>query len=151
MKEKSEFVLMTHKAKKSGEHVDLRYRLPKSVDVWNNQEVDSKKIFASYATRKAIPLKPEDGKILMFATTLHNRYQYGLTGKIKEGNYGAGYLEKWDSGECVILKHTDRHIVINFNGSTLNGLYHFIKIKFDDKTKQGSYLFFKSKREWEEK
>lgn len=143
MQENSKFVIMKHRAVRAGEHVDLRYRLPDSITDWGGVKVEKKNLWASYATRKPIPLEPGK-KILMFSTTLHTKYQAELTGVIKDG-YGKGKLELWDNGPCTILKHSERHIVIEFQGSVLKGIYHFIQIKFDEKTKQNSFLFFKGK------
>ena len=131
MKVKSEFIILKHFAKKAGEHWDIRVKQPTT------------DIFDSYATRKEIPTEPGT-KILCFYTTPHTRKEAYYTGKIEQG-YGAGTLKEWDSGSCDILKYSERHIVIDFHGQKIKGVYHFIYIKFDDKHKQKSYLFFKGK------
>lgn len=130
---KSEFVIMEHRAKKAGKHFDFRFRMPNSND-WD-----------SYACRKEIP--NETGKkILAIKTTIHTREEALLTGEIKDG-YGAGFLTKWDSGKCDILKYTKNHIVIKLKGKKITGTFHMISIT-NIKLKGGKknqYLFFKGK------
>ena len=129
--DKSEFVIMEHKAKKAGLHFDLRFKMPKS-NMW-----------ASFAVRKGVPTNPGQ-KVLAVRTTDHTRKEALLTGYIEDG-YGAGDLKKWDGGNCIIIKYSDSHISIDFNGSKVKGTYHFIStVKAGDKDSK-SYFLFKSK------
>jgi bifunctional non-homologous end joining protein LigD len=132
MSDKSKFVLMKHEALKAGLHFDLRFRIPGSKN-WN-----------SFAIRKGIPKGNE--KVLAVKTTVHSENDALFIGKIPEGEYGGGTLSKFDSGSCDILKYDiGRHIVIRFNGSKLDGIYHFISMSTIGKGKQNQYLFFKGK------
>lgn len=128
---RSEFVIMEHKANRAGLHYDLRFKMPKS-NMWD-----------SYAVRKGVPTEPGK-KVLAVKTTLHTRKEALLTGNIKDG-YGAGNLKKWDGGSCDIIVYSNNHIAINFHGNKINGLYHFINtVKAGDKDNK-SYFLFKSK------
>ncbi len=128
---KSEFVIMEHKAKRAGLHFDLRFKMPKS-NMW-----------ASFAVPKGIPTEPGK-KVLAIRTTDHTKKEALFTGVIDDG-YGAGKLNKWDSGRCVILKYSTMHIAIDFKGNKVQGLYHLISTtRAGDKDKK-SYFLFKSK------
>ena len=61
-------------------------------------------------------------------------------GEIPEGQYGAGTVEIWDTGDYSITKWDDKEIIIDIHGNKLQGLYCLIKFK-DDK----NWLFFKKK------
>jgi len=127
----SEFVIMEHNAKKAGLHYDLRFKMPNS-NMWD-----------SYAVRKGVPTEPGK-KVLAVKTTLHSRKEALMTGYIEDG-YGAGKLTKWDGGKCIIIKYSDSHIAIDFQGSKVKGTYHFIStVKAGDKDSK-SYFLFKSK------
>lgn len=130
---KSEFVVMEHKAKRAGLHFDLRFRMPSS------------RLWASFAVPKGIPTEPGK-KVLAIRTKDHNRHGALLTGVIDDG-YGAGELTRWDGGPCVILKFSDYHMAIEFNGKKVAGLYYLIStsVAGDRNKKQKSYFLFKSK------
>jgi hypothetical protein len=129
---RSKFVVMEHKANKAGLHFDLRFRMPKSKD-WD-----------SYAVRKGIPTQPGK-KVLAVKTTIHSEKEALLTGKIESG-YGAGVLKKWDDGSCDIIKYSDKHIVIDFKGSKVKGIYHFVNTGVIDKDfNKMNYLLFRGK------
>jgi len=132
MADKSRFVLMKHQAKKF--HYDLRFRIP------------GKKNWDSYAIPKGIPTGSE--KRMVIKTTIHSEKEALFTGKISEGEYGAGIISKTDSGSCEILRYEPRkHIVIKFSGSKLKGIYHFINMARIGRGKENQYLFFKGKME----
>jgi len=126
----SRFVIMEHKAKRAGLHYDVRFRMPRS------------KMWMSFASRKEIPTK-EGTRVMVTRTTDHTEEEALFTGTIESG-YGAGVLKKWDDGSCIILKYEPkRHIVVDFKGRKVKGLYHFLSV-FKD-TKGESYLLFKGK------
>lgn len=129
----SKFVVIEHKAKRAGLHWDLRFRMPKS------------KLWASFACRKQIPLTTGP-KILASRTHDHTEKEALFTGKIESG-YGAGTLKKWDSGSCKIERFTSSHIVVDFKGSKLKGIYHLISTKtiYKSEGAKGGYLLFKGK------
>jgi len=128
----SKFIITEHNAKKAGLHKDLRFQIPKSSN------------WASFACRKDIPLTTGK-KILAVRTNDHSEKEALFIGTIESG-YGAGELKKWDSGSCVIEKYSPSHIVVNFKGSKIKGIYHLINTGVIDKDyKKSNYLFFKGK------
>ena len=129
----SRFIIIEHVAKKAGKHFDIRFQIPNS-NMW-----------ASFACRKDIPIT-SGTKILAIRTNDHTSQEATFTGKIESG-YGAGVLKKWDGGSCDIEKYSNRHISINFKGSKIKGLYHFVSTGvFNKKDKGGkSYMLFKGK------
>jgi ribonucleoside-diphosphate reductase alpha chain len=130
MEYKSEFILIEHLAQKAGLHRDLRFRRPNS-KLWN-----------SFASKKDIP--PSQGKrIILWKTTLHSREDALLTGRIEQG-YGKGILTKIDGGNCIIKKYKDYHIIVDFHGKILNGIFHFFHPQKTGPTgkKYGDNAFF---------
>lgn len=129
---KSKFIIVDHFAKRAGTHKDLRFKRPNS-DMWD-----------SYATKKDIPL--ETGKKIMIVKThAHSEEDALFIGKIESG-YGAGHYEKWDYGDCIILKYHPRHIVLEFKGKKIKGVYHILSTGVVTQNyKAQTYLFFKGK------
>jgi len=128
---KSKFILVRHKAKRAGEHWDLRFKMP------------GKKDWDSYAIRKGIPSGNE--KRMAIKTTIHSEPEALFTGKVESG-YGAGIITKADFGSCDILRYEpEKHIVIKFNGSKLKGTFHFINMARIGRGEKNQYLFFKGK------
>lgn len=130
---KSRFIIVDHLARKAGKHQDLRFQLPDS-ELW-----------MSFACRKGIPL--ESGKrVLVIRTPNHSEEDALFLGKLDSG-YGAGTFTKFDDGPCDIIKLTPRHIVLNFHGKKVKGIYHLLSIKkFVSKEGKGSeYMIFKGK------
>jgi len=132
---KSRFVIMKHEAKRAGLHYDLRFKKPNS-NMWD-----------SFAVPKGVPEKPGQ-KVLAVRTTLHTEKEALFTGTIKPGEYGAGKLTKFDGGSCDILKYTPAHIVLDFKGSKIKGIYHMVSTKISSrssKDKEKAYFLFKGK------
>lgn len=132
MKVNSHFVIMKHQAKRAGLHYDLRFKMPKS-NLW-----------ASFAVRKGVPTDPGK-KVLAVRTHDHTRKEALFTGEIKEG-YGAGKLTKWDGGSCIIHKYSSSHMLVEFKGSKVKGMYHLISTGVIDRDyKKQTYMLFKGK------
>ena len=131
----SKFVVIKHEAKKAGLHYDLRFRIPKS------------KRWTSFAVRKGVPTTVGT-KVVAIKTRIHTEEGSLFTGTLEKG-YGAGKFTKWDSGSCVILKYSKRHMVIDFKGSKVKGIYHLINTavinKYSKNKKDSAYLLFKGK------
>lgn len=128
----SKFVVIEHHAIKARLHWDLRFKMEGSEN------------WASFAVRKGIPLEP-GSKVLAVRTNDHSTEEALFTGTIKDG-YGAGTLSKWDDGSCIIHKYSSSHIIIDFKGSKVKGLYHLISTGFIDKDyKKQTYMLFKGK------
>jgi len=128
----SKFIIVEHHAEKARLHWDLRFRMPKS------------KLWASFAVRKGVPTKPGQ-KVLAVKTHDHTEKEALFIGTIKQG-YGAGVLKKWDDGSCIIHKYGRGHIVIEFKGSKVKGIYHLVSTGVVDKNyKKQQYFLFKGK------
>jgi hypothetical protein len=67
-------------------------------------------------------------------------------GTISSG-YGAGKLTKFDDGTCNVKTFSSKHIVVDFKGRKIKGIYHFINtgVASKDKYKQQRYFLFKGK------
>lgn len=126
---RSKFIITAHYAERAGFHYDIRFRIPKS------------KLWDSFATKEDIPLEPGK-RILVIRTEKHREKEAIFVGRIEAG-YGKGIIEKFDDGECDILKYS-QNIIINFRGEKIKGVYHFINIS-TNKNKKDIYLFFKTK------
>jgi bifunctional non-homologous end joining protein LigD len=129
------FFVTIHYALKAGKHFDLRVKnLSQDTGKWD-----------SFAIPSGIP-ETRGKKVLMIRTPIHSEEDALFVGKIPEGLYGAGTLKKYDEGECIIEKNTDKHIVLNFYGKKIKGIYHIIFMgnkKTGGKT-QKQYILFKS-------
>ena len=131
----SEFILVSHDAIKRGKHFDLRFEEPNSEN------------WASFAMNQLPPTK-EAEKIYIVRTTQHSREQALYIGVIPTGEYGAGKLTKIDGGKCEIIKYSNAHMVVNFKGKKLSGIYHFINTAVFSRSRNYSrktYAFFKGK------
>jgi hypothetical protein len=131
----SEFILVRHEAKKRGVHYDLRFEIPNS------------KLWASFSLNEMPPTQPNK-RIYIPRTNDHSRETALYTGKIPEGEYGAGIIKKIDGGDCEIVKYRNSHIIVDFKGKILKGKYHFINVGTYDKKrnyKKKVYGFFKAK------
>lgn len=131
----SKYILVKHEAKKRGLHYDLRFKMPNSQN------------WISFSLNDLPPTEP--GKRMYIPrTTDHSEKEALFTGVIPEGEYGAGRITKVESGSCEIEKFSNAHIVVDFHGSKLNGIYHFINTAIFSKKKDFSkkiYVFFKGK------
>jgi bifunctional non-homologous end joining protein LigD len=133
MNNNSRFIVVDHMAQRAGKHQDLRFKMPGS------------KNWASFAVRKGVPLDP-GVRVLASRTHDHSEEEALFLGEIPAGEYGAGILKKFDDGTCKILKMTSPHIVVDFNGKKVRGIYHLVNIGVAKGTyKEKSYLLFKSK------
>ena len=131
MKVNSRFIVVKHDAKKARLHYDLRFVMPNS------------KIWASFAVRKGVPEKP-GVKVLAVRTHDHDEKEALFLGTIKDG-YGAGKLEKFDDGKCIIHKYKSSHMIVEFKGRKIKGIYHLINTGVFNKKdyKKQQYMLFK--------
>lgn len=131
----SKFVIHFHDAIRRGKHYDLRFQIPNS------------KNWASFVFNE-FPSDEPGKRIYVPRSNDHSTEEALMVGKIPEGQYGAGILTVADKGECEILKYTNAHIVINFHGKKLKGIYHFVNTGVFGKKRNYSkkiYSFFKAK------
>lgn len=132
----AEFILVEHNAIKRGKHWDLRFEIPNS------------KNWASFSMNQFPPNEPGK-RIYIVKTTEHSEENALFTGVIPTGSYGAGKIIREDQGNCIIHKYSKTHIVIEFKGKKLKGIYHLINTAVFSKKKanyyRNVYAFFKGK------
>jgi len=123
LKNKERFVIQEHWA--SNHHFDFR--------------LEMEGVLKSWAVPKG--LSGEEGiKRLAIQTEDHPVNYINFSGKIPEGQYGAGKVEIFDKGKFELLEKTKRKITIFLNGNTIKGEYVLIKIK-----EPNQWLIFKIK------
>jgi len=128
----SSFIVVKHDAKKARLHYDLRFVMPNS------------KLWISFAVRKGVPEKAGE-KVLAVRTHDHSEEEALFLGKLESG-YGAGTLTKYDDGKCIIEKFKSSHMIIDFKGKKIKGVYHLINVGLFDKSKKykhQQYIIFK--------
>ncbi len=129
----SKFIVVDHEAHRAGKHQDLRFKIPGSAN------------WASFAIKKGVPLEPGI-RVLASRTHDHSEKESLFLGEIPAGEYGAGSLKKFDDGSCIVLMMTSPHIVVEFKGRKLKGIYHLINIGVaKGNYREKAYLLFKSK------
>ena len=121
----SKFVIHKHFA--SHLHWDLRLEMDGVLKSWAVPKEPS--------TRKGI-------KRLAIQVEDHSLNYADFEGIIPEGNYGAGKVEIWDSGNYKLLKKSEKEIEFELNGKKLKEKYVLIKTNFGKNKK--SWLFFKT-------
>lgn len=131
----TKFIIHKHEAKKAGLHYDLRFEIPGS------------KNWASFVFKKDPPSTKIGESRYVPRSNDHSKEEATFKGVIKTG-YGAGRLSVWDSGNCIIHKYKNSHIVIEFKGRKMKGRFHLINVavfgrKKDYKKKV--FKFFKAK------
>lgn len=132
MADRSKFIIVDHKAKRAGQHQDLRFKQPSS-SWWD-----------SFAVPKGVPTKV-GLRVLAVKTNKHSEKDALFIGKIDEG-YGKGQLSKFDDGICEIEKYTSAHIVLVFKGAKIKGRYHLVSTKVVGKDKKyKEFMLFKGK------
>ena len=106
-------------------------------------------VLKSWAVPKGPP-KTTSEKRLAVETEDHPLAYATFSGKIPEGNYGAGTVEIWDHGKFYSLKdislkesYQEGHLEFWLEGNRLNGPYALIKTHFG---KGNSWLFIKMKK-----
>lgn len=133
----SKFVLDLHDAERRGKHWDLRFSIPNS------------KNWASFSLNE-YPPKESGKRLYVPRSNDHSEKEALFIGKIPTGEYGAGEIKREDEGNCDIIKYKNSHIVVNFKGKKLKGIYHFINVGVFGKRKQYNkkvYTFFKAKNQ----
>jgi len=72
--------------------------------------------------------------------------EYGtFQGTIPEGEYGAGRVDIWDSGEYVLKERNDRKVLFELHGNKLEGDYELVYMK-EERNRAQWLLFKRSKR-----
>ena len=132
MKQRNNFVLHLHNAKKAGMHYDLRIKNPND------------KLVYSWAIPKA--QIPSTHIVLAIETHTSKSDILSYEGEISDG-YGAGHILIKQTGIVNIIKWNVDKIIFNIDAPNelLNGRYYLIKTKSDQ------WIFGRSKNsEYEE-
>ena len=94
----------------------------------------------SFAVPKGIP--PKGKKHLAIYTGTRSKAALKFEGEIPEGQYGAGKIKIWDTGNFEILEKTKNKILCDFKGKKLKGKYALVKFA---QIGEDKWLFFKHK------
>ncbi|MBC7120852.1 MAG: ATP-dependent DNA ligase [Candidatus Methanosuratus sp.] len=106
------FVVHEHRAKRL--HYDLR--------------LERDGVLKSWAVPKGIPLE-KGVKRLAIQVEDHALEYAGFEGAIPEGEYGAGTVSIWDSGEYEAISWEGDKIEVIFNGKILSGKYTLLRFR----------------------
>jgi len=82
----------------------------------------------SWAIPKAMP---REKKVRRLAVQVedHDLNYIGFEGEIAEGNYGAGRVRIYDSGDYYLLERNEEKIKVVLLGKKLEGVYELIRLK----------------------
>ena len=118
----SRFVVHKHQARHL--HYDLRL------------EMDG--VLKSWAVPKGVPLEPGVRRLAVQVED-HPVEYIDFSGRIPEGQYGAGMVEIWDKGEFELVKRLPNHLEFTLRGGKISGDYVLIH------TGAKNWLFIKRK------
>jgi bifunctional non-homologous end joining protein LigD len=114
------FVIHQHHARRL--HFDLRLEM-------YNGEVP---VLVSWAVPRNLPTKKKEARLAVHVED--HPIEYGtFSGTIPEGNYGAGEVRIFDSGTFELLEQDPDKLTIHLRGGRVNGVYHLIRPKSEDK------------------
>lgn len=82
-------------------------------------------VLKSWAVPKGVPLEPGI-KRLAVQVEDHPLEYIDFSGRIPEGQYGAGSVEIWDSGEFELTKYEPDHLEFSLRGQKFAGDYVLI-------------------------
>lgn len=102
-------------------------------------EVDG--VLVSWAVPKAPPLR-EGVRRLAVRTEDHPLEYLGFSGRIPEGEYGAGEMTVWDRGTYEIEERSDGEWKLVLAGERLRGNYHLVRT--GERSGREEWLLFRS-------
>jgi len=88
-------------------------------------------VLRSWAVPKQIPLKPGE-KFLAVRVEDHPLEYINFQGIISQGEYGAGRVKIWDTGEYALRHSSPTKILLEFDGEKMKGNYALLKFKNGD-------------------
>ncbi|HHE36475.1 MAG TPA: 3'-phosphoesterase [Candidatus Woesearchaeota archaeon] len=100
-------------------------------------------VLKSWAIPKEPPTNPNIRRLAIQVED-HDLSYIDFEGKIKEGDYGAGKVELWDSGTYDMETRKDYKLVFFLHGKRLRGRYTILRF---EKAGPNTWLFFKTKEE----
>ncbi|HYA32575.1 MAG TPA: DNA polymerase ligase N-terminal domain-containing protein [Candidatus Bathyarchaeia archaeon] len=109
---RNRFVVQEHFS--SHHHYDFRLEMDGSLKSW--------------AIPKAMP---REKKVRRLAVQVedHDLNYIGFEGEIAEGDYGAGRVRIYDSGDYYLLERNEEKIKVVLLGKKLEGVYELIRLK----------------------
>jgi bifunctional non-homologous end joining protein LigD len=108
----SRFVVQEHHAS----HLHWDFRLEKEG------------VLKSWAVPKGVP-EEKSVKRLAIRVEDHDLDYIDFEGTIPEGQYGAGIVKIWDSGEYELESETEKRMVFKLKGGRLKGNYSLVHLK----------------------
>lgn len=99
-------------------------------------------VLKSWAVPKEPPLLPGT-KRLAVAVEDHPVSYAKFEGTIPKGQYGAGIVKIWDSGDYVPEKFSSTEIIAHLHGKKMKGKYVLIKTEF--RGAKNTWLLFKAR------
>ena len=118
------FVIQEHHATRL--HWDFRLEMDEVLKSW---AVPKEPTMDTSVKRLAIEVEDHDLDYIDFE------------GEIEEGEYGAGQVKIWDSGEYELLEREPKFIRVNLKGKKLSGPFKLIKMGWEGGNK---WLLIKS-------
>ena len=85
-------------------------------------------VLRSWAIPKGPSMNPSE-KRLAIQVEDHPLDYIDFEGTIPEGDYGAGEVVIWDSGELDLIEETDDVIEFSLNGKKLKGVFSLVRLK----------------------
>ena len=101
-------------------------------------------VLKSWAVPKGPPLEPGIKRLAM-AVDDHPMDYGSFEGTIPDGNYGAGKVEIWDSGEYDLIERGPKIIRFELHGRKLTGEYALILFK--EERGKAQWLILKKSKE----
>jgi bifunctional non-homologous end joining protein LigD len=114
--DRARFVVQEHHARRL--HWDLR--------------LERDGVLASWAIPNGIPQDPKENRKAVH-TEDHPLEYLDFQGTIPKGEYGAGTMKVWDSGEYECHKFRDDEVMVTFHGERLTGKYVLFRAGKDEK------------------
>jgi DNA ligase D-like protein (predicted 3'-phosphoesterase) len=85
-------------------------------------------VLKSWAVPKGVPEEKALKRLAIQVEDHHIAY-IDFKGIIPEGQYGAGTVKIWDSGDYELESETGKRIVFKLNGKRLKGSYSLVHLK----------------------
>ena len=88
-------------------------------------------VLVSWAVPKGVPMDPKTNHLAVHVED-HPLDYIGFAGDIPTGNYGAGKVLIWDSGNYETEKWSDREVMVILHGKRVQGRYVLFRTRGED-------------------